>query len=105
MSKKSAPKRSVRLLKLVSGPNPIIADVLCQNGTYNLDKPMELVIVPGKDGQTMITLMDFIPAIGQEQVEIDKIHVVCPAKPNDQIIELYNRMVNPGASAAPADEG
>jgi len=106
MSKSKNPKRELRLLKLVSG-NTVLADVLKTPSGYELTKPMEVVMIPHPDPQkreTMITLMDFIPACSQEVVHINSQHVITTATAVENIIELYKRVTNPSPIAQPTQQ-
>jgi hypothetical protein len=92
-------KRQMRLLKLVSG-NTVLANVLRTNSTFELHKPMEVIVVPGRDNQTMITLMDFIPGCISEQVTISHDKVICRAEADPRILGLYEQATKPPSPVA-----
>jgi hypothetical protein len=96
-------KRQMRLLKLVSG-NTVLANVLRTNSTFELHKPMEVIVVPGRDNQTMITLMDFIPGCISEQVTINHDKVICRAEADPRILGLYEQATNPSPVAKPPEK-
>jgi len=100
-------ERQFKLLRLVSG-STVLANVLYQRENtgqeYELTKPMEVIVMPDRSGQTMITLMDFIPASRQEVIRIGKAHVMCSAVPDDKVAALYQQATNPSAVIAPPEQ-
>lgn len=105
---KAKPERKLRLLKLVSG-NTVLANVLYQGGQtdqeYELTKPMEVVIMPDpKTGQTMVTLMDFLPACADEVVRVGKQHVITTGAADGKVEALYRQVTEPQAIAQPPEK-
>ena len=105
-NKDNKSERKLKMLKLVSG-NTIIGNVLlpgCKQGqnTVNIHKPLEVVIMPDRNGQrTLITLMDFMPAMASDNVDVDRHNIICMTIPLDNLAELYEKATNPSPIAQP----
>jgi hypothetical protein len=66
---------------------------------------MEVVVMPDRQGQTMISLMDFIPGSVSKQVTIRKDHIICTALADPRILSLYEKAINPPSPVAqPAEK-
>ena len=102
---KGNPERKLRLVKLTCG-NTVVANMRHHTpDIVELTKPMEVIVMPDRSGQTMITLMDFIPASVSERVNIKKEHIVCTAEANPKVIALYEQATNPSPVAQPKKPG
>jgi len=91
---KKNPERKRQLLRLTSG-NTVISDVLKNGENVEMTKPMEVIVMPDRQGRTMITLMDFIPGSAQDIITFHRSNVVCYAKPDDRVSQLYEQVINP----------
>jgi hypothetical protein len=92
--RKANPERKLRLVKLVCG-DTVLAGVLWQGDKVELTKPLAVMLIPDPSGQTLITLMDFIPASVAEKVSIHKDHVLCTAEANPKVLDLYLQATQP----------
>jgi len=105
---KAKNERKVRLLRLTTG-GTAIANVLYRGSgfagkEYELTKAMEVIVIPQRGGQNMLTLMDFIPGTKQEVIELGKQHVMCTATPQEKVADLYQQATNPSPIAQPATD-
>lgn len=104
---KKKPERKLRLLKMSSGMTVLGATVYDNSlpgREYNVTKPMEVMAIPQRNGQTMLTLMDFVPGVAKDSsaaVQIGKQHVVCTTAPAPEVEELYKQITNPSPIAQP----
>jgi len=103
VAKNKQSEGQVRLVKMTCG-NTVIATVHEQGDTFKLTKPMEVVLMPGRGNQTMITLMDFVPGADQEVIPVRKDHVVCRVKADEKILQLYEQVTNPSPIATPGEK-
>jgi hypothetical protein len=92
----------MRMLKLSSGET-IIAGVIVNN-RYELHKPMQVMIVPRPDNQTVVTLLDFMPGCKSETMKMDAAHIMTTCVPDERMTQLYNQVVNPSQIAQPPEK-
>lgn len=96
------PERKLRLHKLSSG-NTVLAKSMFTKplsggpGQFLFYKPMEVVVIPNprNPNQTIITLMDFMPAMAQDEVQISPEHVICTASVKEEVAALYKQATDP----------
>jgi hypothetical protein len=94
---KNKPERKLRLHKLSSGNTVLAKSLTNDQGSYLLHKPMEVVVIPNprNPNQTVITLMEFMPAMAQEEVRIERQHVLCTSNVKEEVAALYKQATDP----------
>lgn len=108
MAKKPAKaKPKVKILRLVGG-TVVIGTITynADNREYNINKPLEIVAVPHPNdhSKSLIIVNDFVPGSKQEDIQIGKQHVMCPAAPDEGMLELYEKMTKPPSDIATPPE-
>ena len=93
------------LVKLTNGD--IILGVSSMNSGENieLERPVQLLIMhdPRGSGNTAMRFGDFMPGAKQSFFVFKDKDVLCVAEPQDELVELYNRIMNPSAIAVPEE--
>jgi len=82
-------KNDVVTIKLLSGEELIATYVNEENGKYNVDKPVQLVSVPGDNGQMGVQFHPYLVTSASTSFGINTALVVTLCPSSDQVAKMY----------------